>query len=84
VKNYFNEEEADNIEPDISLLFQSYLPATKKELLDAMPSQATVSQLVSRYFDSNNPTMRQSLLALVVIDLNYSQTSSIDPLFKKR
>lgn len=64
--SYFEEtEEADYIvddstRPDMSLLFRPGSRVTKLELIAALPQKGVVDRLVSRYFNSNSPALRES------------------------
>ncbi|TAQ91316.1 hypothetical protein B7494_g299 [Chlorociboria aeruginascens] len=59
VKSYFTEElgEAEDYSPSIALTFDVGSPATRLELLAALPSRLVLDRLVSRYFNSNSPAM---------------------------
>ena len=45
--------------PGTSLLLNSHPPATKEELLEVLPERGIVDRLVSRYFNSNSPALRE-------------------------
>jgi hypothetical protein len=69
VKGYFSEtgEETSlgdqSVLPDLSLLFNSTgSTATREDLLAALPEPNIVNRLVSRYFNSNSPAMRETRL----------------------
>lgn len=68
VKTYFYEEaEAENNDeewPTAALSFDIESPATMLDLFAALPSRIIVDQLLSRYFNSNSPTLRESILAI--------------------
>lgn len=65
MKSYFNEVEAEDsprdesVRPDTSLIFNSQSPATKEDLLAALPERTIVDRLVYRYFNSNSPALRK-------------------------
>ena len=64
IKSYLNEVEAkdthdESVRPDLSLVFSSESPATKDDLLAALPDRPTVDRLVYRYFNSNSPAIRE-------------------------
>lgn len=64
--SYFEEtEDADFIaddgtRPDMSLLFRPGSNVTKLDLIAALPPKSVVDRLVSRYFNSNSPAIRES------------------------
>jgi hypothetical protein len=63
MKSYLDEEaeddEEENLKSYTSLVFNACPPTTKLELLAALPQRATVDLLVSRYFNSNSPALRE-------------------------
>ena len=65
MKSYFNEVEGedlhrdDSVRPDLSLVFNSESPATKGDLLAALPERPIVNRLIYRYFNSNSPALRE-------------------------
>lgn len=66
MKGYFSEIEEeislgdDSVRPDLSLLFNNTeSPTTREDILDALPERNIVNRLVSRYFNSNSPAMRE-------------------------
>jgi hypothetical protein len=67
VKGYFSENAEDtslgdeSVRPDISLLFNSNKTTNKEDLLVALPERNIVNRLVSRYFSSNSPALRELL-----------------------
>lgn len=66
--SYFEDtEDADFIvdnstRPDMSLLFRPGSLVTKLDLIEALPEKGVVDRLVSRYFNSNSPALRESEL----------------------
>ena len=69
MKTYLNEPDEmiapvdENTGPDISTLLNSSAPSTTlDEVLTALPEQNVVNRLVSRYFNSHSPGMREFLL----------------------
>ncbi len=73
VKNYFREHKKqfedqirkvaaakqDEGTTGPGFLFNTALPPTREELLAALPSRPVVDQIVSRYFNSNDPALRK-------------------------
>lgn len=63
VKSYFEEAEEgldeEDIRPFCSLAFNAATPATKSDLMDALPPRIVVDRFVSRYFNSNSPSLRE-------------------------
>jgi len=65
VKSYFKEIEGEDsprdesVRPDLSLVFDFESPATKEELLAALPERSIVNRLIYRYFNSNSPALRE-------------------------
>ncbi|CZR69074.1 uncharacterized protein PAC_18975 [Phialocephala subalpina] len=60
VKSYFNEEieeQEDEYSPAAALSFDVESPATRLDLVNALPSRLVVDRLVSRYFNSNSPAL---------------------------
>lgn len=60
VKSYFKEEveeEEDEYWPTAALTFDVESPATRLDLVAALPSRLVVDGLVSRYFNSNSPAL---------------------------
>jgi hypothetical protein len=70
VKSYFNEVESEDpprdesVRPDLSLIFDSESPATKEDLLAALPKRPIVDRLIYRYFNSNSPALREWILIM--------------------
>ncbi|KAH7374187.1 fungal-specific transcription factor domain-containing protein [Cadophora sp. MPI-SDFR-AT-0126] len=62
VKSYFEEtEEAldeDDVRPFSSIAFNATTPATKSDLMAALPSRIVVDRFVSRYFNSNSTSLQ--------------------------
>jgi hypothetical protein len=59
---YLDEEaddEEENLRSYTSLIFNGRSPTTKFELLAALPQRTAVDLLVSRYFNSNSPALRE-------------------------
>lgn len=44
----------------MSLLFRPVSRVTKLDLIAALPQKGVVDRLVSRYFNSNSPALRES------------------------
>jgi len=63
VKSYFEDAEEvldeEDIRPFSSLAFNAATPATKSDLMDALPPRIVVDRFVSRYFNSNSPSLRE-------------------------
>jgi len=62
MKSYLDEEaenEEENLRSYTSLIFNGRSPTTKFELLAALPERTAVDLLVSRYFNSNSPALRE-------------------------
>jgi hypothetical protein len=62
MKSYLDEEAEDeeaNLRSYTSLIFNGRSPTTKFELLAALPERTAVDLLVSRYFNSNSPALRE-------------------------
>lgn len=63
MQSYFNEAEAEDQSSHIksysSLSFNARSPVTKYELLAALPERSIVDRLVSLYFNSNSPALRE-------------------------
>jgi hypothetical protein len=63
MKAYLDEEaedgEEENLKSYTSLVFNARSPATKLELIAALPQRTAVDLLVSRYFNSNSPALRE-------------------------
>ena len=72
VKSYFNEDEEEEDSPDgrprpdTAMVFQFHA-ATKEDVLAALPEKHVVDRLVSRYFNSNSPVLREFLEVLLFI-----------------
>ncbi|KAH6694968.1 fungal-specific transcription factor domain-containing protein [Leptodontidium sp. MPI-SDFR-AT-0119] len=62
VKSYFEEAEEvtddDDIRPYSSLAFNAQSPATKPDLISALPTRLVVDRFISRYFNSNSPSLQ--------------------------
>jgi hypothetical protein len=61
IHNYFEEaeDESDDIQPYTILSFHAKSPATKNQLLAVLPERPVVDRLVSTYFNSNSPALRE-------------------------
>lgn len=61
MQSYFDEAEdqSDHIKSYSDLSFNARSPATKYELLAALPERFMVDRLVSLYFNSNSPALRE-------------------------
>jgi hypothetical protein len=63
MKSYLDEEaeddEEENLKAYTSLIFNAQSPTTKLELLAALSQRTAVDLLVSRYFNSNSPALRE-------------------------
>jgi hypothetical protein len=63
MKSYLDEEAEDDEEEDLkaytSLIFKAQSPTTKLQLLAALPQRTAMDLLVSRYFNSNSPALRE-------------------------
>ncbi len=67
MKGYFSDIEDDtslgdddSVPPNLGLLFSNTeSPATRENVLAALPERNIVNRLVSRYFNSNSPAMRE-------------------------
>ena len=60
MKSYLDEEaEEEKLKSYTSLVFNACPPTTKLALLAALPQRPTVDLLVSRYFNSNSPALRE-------------------------
>lgn len=49
----------NDIRPYSSLAFNAQSPATKSDLIAALPTRIIVDRFVSRYFNSNSPSLRE-------------------------
>ncbi|PVH77143.1 hypothetical protein DL98DRAFT_463996 [Cadophora sp. DSE1049] len=62
VKSYFEETEevldGDDTRPFSSLAFNAATPATRPGLMAALPPRIVVDRFVSRYFNSNSPSLQ--------------------------
>ncbi|RDW62565.1 hypothetical protein BP5796_10867 [Coleophoma crateriformis] len=62
VKSYFDTSDHEDHEdyedqgPENMVIFGGSLPHSKQELFDALPQRPIVDKLISRYFNSNNPS----------------------------
>ncbi|PVH69040.1 hypothetical protein DL98DRAFT_626994 [Cadophora sp. DSE1049] len=61
-KSYFEEAEETMGDEDIksysSLAFNAATPSTKPDLMAALPPRLVIDRFVSRYFNSNSPSLR--------------------------
>ena len=67
VKGYFNEAPDDDFDPGneaqtAAMALGSTRPASRVDLLAALPRRSVVDRLVSRYFNSNDPAMSKCRL----------------------
>jgi len=64
MKSYLDEEveeedEGEHLKSYTSLVFNTQSPASKQDLLQALPQRATVDLLISQYFNCNSPALRK-------------------------
>lgn len=65
MKGYFanpeveNEAERDDVANYTMLMLSPQTSASKEELLERLPEKSIVDRLVSRYFNSHSPSLRE-------------------------
>ena len=88
MKSYFTTEEVyderpdETPKPDTSLIF-SFHSMTKEGILAALPNRPVVDCLVSRYFNSDSPSLREiTMLVVYVVELTRNQILFTSLLFR--
>jgi hypothetical protein len=82
VRSYFKEVEEDDsprdkgVKPHLPLIFNSKSPATKEELLAALPERSIVNRLIYRYFNSSSPALRERFRSICERLLNFGRYHS--------